>query len=59
MRWKIGLDDWLDHSAITCEEIIDVEAKLNDEKAKKVSTNFNKKNEIAKHEISMFCLHFY
>ena len=33
----------MDDSAIMCDEIIDAEAKLNDEETKTIPTNFNKK----------------
>ena len=34
----------MDDSAITCDEIIDAETKLNDEETKTFPTNFNEKN---------------
>ena len=34
----------MDDSAITCDEIIDVESKWNDEETKTIPTNFNEKN---------------
>ena len=33
----------MDDSAITCDEIIDMKAKLNDKETKTVQTNFNEK----------------
>ena len=33
----------MDDSAIMCDEIIDLEAKLNDEETKTIPTNFNNK----------------
>ena len=38
----------MDHSAIMCNEIVDAEAKLNDEETKTVPTNFNEKSAICK-----------
>ena len=38
----------IDDSVITCDEIIDAEAKLYDEEVKTVTTNFNEKNVICK-----------
>ena len=36
----------MDDSAITCDEIIDVETKLNDEETKTFPTNFNEKHNL-------------
>ena len=55
----------MDDSAITCDEIIDVEAKsnnkakLNEEETKSVLTNFNEKNITCKMQNSIFFLRFY
>ena len=38
----------MDHSAIMCDEIVDAEAKLNDEETKTVPRNFNEKSAICK-----------
>ena len=40
-------------------EIIDSEAKINDEETKTVLTNFNEKHITVKHQISIFYLPFY
>ena len=38
----------MDDSAIMCDEIIDAEAKSNDEETKTIPTNFNEKNKSCK-----------
>ena len=38
----------IDNSVITCDEIIDYVAKLNDEETKTVTTSFDEKNTICK-----------
>ena len=48
----------IDDSAITCDEIMDVEAKSKDEETT-FPTNFNEKKLAVKHKISIFWLHFY
>ena len=49
----------MDDSAITCDEIIDAEAKSHDEETKTVPTKFNeKKKKPVKHKTSIFYLHF-
>ena len=48
----------IDDSAITCDEIMDVEAKSKDEETTFL-TNFIEKKSIVKHKISIFWLHFY
>ena len=49
----------MDHSVITCDEIIDTDAMSYDEETKTIPKSFNEKKEPAKHKISMFFLHFY
>ena len=44
----------MDDSAITCDEIIDAEAKSYDDE-----TDFNEKKQPAKQNISIYYLHFY
>ena len=48
----------IDDSLITCDEIVDAEAKSNDKETKTVSKNFNKIKQTAKHKISIFDFHF-
>ena len=51
-----------DNSVITCDEIIDADAKANDEanpNDDKTKTNFNEKKQSVKLKIAIFCLHFY
>ena len=43
----------MDDSVITCHEIIDTNAKSNDEETKSVPTNFNEKKQPAKQKISV------
>ena len=43
----------IDDSAITCDEIIDVEAKSNESETKAFPANLMKKNSTAKHKISI------
>ena len=49
----------MDDSGITCDEIINTDAKLHDEEAKTIPKNFNEKKYPAKHKISSFYLQFY
>ena len=47
-------------SAITCDEIIDVEGKSNNEETKTITTNFNEKNITCNiYKTSIFYLPFY
>ena len=48
----------MDDSAITCDEIIDAEAKSNDEETKTILTNFNEKNVTSKIKNFYFLLVF-
>ena len=47
----------MDHSAITCDKIIDAEAKSNDKETKTFPTNFDKKTYNT--QISLVHLPFY
>ena len=50
----------IDNSMITCDEIIDAEAKSYDEETRTVIINFNeKKMQFVKQKISIFYLPFY
>ena len=44
---------------ITCDEIIDAEAKFSDKETKRVPINLNEKKQCVKHKISIFYLHLY
>ena len=44
----------MDDLVITCDEIIDAEAKSYDEETKTFPTNFNEKKQPLKHKISVF-----
>ena len=48
----------IDDSVITCDEIINAEAKLYDEEIKTIPTNFMDKKQLVKQQISIFYLHF-
>ena len=49
----------IDNSVITCDEIIDAEAKSYDEETKTVTISFNEKIQSVKQSISIFYLTFY
>ena len=49
----------IDDLVIICDEIIGVEAQLNNEEVKTVPKNFNEKEATCKTQNSMFYLHFY
>ena len=48
----------MDNLVITCDGIIEVEVKSNNEETKTVLTNFNEKKQPVKQKVSMFYLHF-
>ena len=45
-------------SVITCDEIIDIEAKSNNEETKSVPTNFNEKSRLSNKKILYFAYIF-
>ena len=49
----------INDSVITCDEIIDPEAKSYDEERKTITITFNEKKQPVKYKTSIFDLHFY
>ena len=54
-----NLESIIENPVITCDEIIQTEAKLYDKKTKTVPTNFNEKNTICKTKNFIFYLPFH